>query len=95
MNEREFIETIISLPAEKQNEFFESLKGQFSEEDRLAVMKRISLEKMYRNPQRYYAMKNAIRDMFCEKFYGHSYEEPENHSIDKSIDYPPYMTTIL
>lgn len=95
MNEREFADTIISMPTEKQNEFFEALKGQLPEEDRIAVMKYISLWGMYNNPAKYNAMKNAVLDMLCEEFYGHPHEEPETPAFDRSIDYPPYMTTIL
>lgn len=93
MNPREFAGIIIGLPAEKQNEFFEILKSQLSEEEWFTVVKFVGLEKMYRSPARCNAMKKAIRDQLCEEFYGHAHEEPEKSFFDPCN--PVYMTTIV
>ena len=74
MNPMEFAETIIKMPTEKQNEFFENLKSQLSEEDLQTVMGFISLHSVFINPAKYNAMKNAVRDALCEEIYGHTVE---------------------
>ena len=88
----EFAETVIKLPAEKQNEFFENLKGKLSEEDWNVTVKFIALFKMFKNPVKYEAMKNAVCDTLCEEFFGHTVEKAPK--IEDPCN-PVYMTTIL
>ena len=92
MTPNEFAETILRLPVEKQNAFFETLKDQLPEEDWLATVKFISLLGMYLNPAKYNAMKNAVKATLVEELFGHPYEEPENKGFDPCN--PVYMTSI-
>ena len=75
MTPTEFADTIIHLPADKQNEFFETLKGQLSEEDWLATVEFISVYGMFHSPAKYNAMKQAIGDTLCEEIFGHTVEK--------------------
>ena len=74
MTPREFADTIIHLPVEMQNEFFETLKNQLSEEDWLATVQFISLHGMFRHPGKYNAMKEAMMDVMFEEIFGHDNE---------------------
>lgn len=66
LNPTEFIRTIINLPLEKQNEFFESLKDILTEEERETVMKMVALTDMLTNNAKYKAMRSAV----CEELFG-------------------------
>ena len=92
MSHTEFAETIIHLPVEQQNAFFETLKDQLSEEDWLATVKFISLYGMFRSPAKHKAMKKAVLAQLVEELFGHTYEEPENKGFDPCN--PVYMTSI-
>ena len=83
MTANEFVETVLSLPAEMQNEFIASLKDVLTEEEYKATASYISLYSMFRNPAKYNAMKEACKEAFVEKFYGHPYEK--GCSAQKSI----------
>lgn len=83
MTATEFAETIIHLPVEQQNAFFEALKGHLSEEDWLATVKYVSLHGMFRSPAKFNAMKNAVKATLFEELFGHPYEEPESKGIDR------------
>ena len=69
MTVNEFADTVIQLPAEQQNTFFEILKNQLSEEDWLTTVKFISLHGMFLNPDKYTAMKNAVKDTLSEVIF--------------------------
>lgn len=75
MTANKFVETVLSLPSEMQNEFIASLKDVFTEEEYKATASYISLYSMFRNPAKYNAMKEACKEAFVEKFYGHPYEK--------------------
>ena len=92
MTAAEFAETIIHLPVEQQNAFFEALKDQLSEEDWLATVKFISVFGMFHSHAKYNAMKKAIKATLVEEFFGHPYEEPENKCFDPCN--PVYMFSI-
>ena len=92
MTPMEFAETVSKLPAYKQNEFFERLKTELSEDDVQTMMKFVSLVRMFKSPARYEAMKNAVCDVLCEEFYGHEVERKKN--IEDTCN-PVYMMTIL
>ena len=92
MTPNEFAETIIHLPVEQQNAFFETLKDQFSEEDWLATVKFISVFGMYHSPAKYNAMKKAVKETLTEELFGHPYEEPEHKGFDHCN--PVYMASI-
>ena len=62
----EFANTVTNLPAEKQNEFFNSLKDVLSEEELNATIQFISLFGMFTNPMKYKAMRTAL----CEEMFG-------------------------
>lgn len=66
MNPTEFIRAIINLPGDVQNEFFESLKGILTEEERETVMKMVALTDMLTNPTKYKTMRTAL----CEEMFG-------------------------
>lgn len=93
MTSFEFAETIIHLPVEQQNAFFESLKNQLSEEEWLATVKFISLYGMFKSEAKYNAMKKAVKAQLVEELFGHPYEEPESKGFDPCN--PVYMTTIV
>lgn len=88
----EFAETVIKMPVEKQNDFFEKLKGELAEEDWQTVVKFIGLFGMFKSPVKYEAMKNAVCDTLCEEIYGHTVEK-----VSKPEDpcNPVYMTSII
>ena len=92
MTPEEFAETIIHLPVEQQNAFFEILKDQLSEADWMATVQFISVFGMYRSPAKYYAMKNAVKSTLFEELFGHPYEEPERKGFDPCN--PVYMASI-
>ena len=62
----EFANTVTNLPAEKQNEFFASLKDVLSEEELNTTMQFISLFGLFTNPMKY----NAMRAALCEEMFG-------------------------
>ena len=66
LNPTEFIRTVINLPLEKQNEFFENLKGILTEEERTTVMRMVALTDLLTNTAKYKAMRSAI----CEELFG-------------------------
>lgn len=69
MTHIEFADTITNLSVEQQNTFFEALKNYLSEEDWLTTVKFISLHGMFHNPEKYAAMKNAVRDTLSEVIF--------------------------
>ena len=75
MTANEFVETVLSLPAEMQNEFLASLEDVLTEEEYKATASYISLYSMFHNTEKYYAMKEACKEALVEKFYGHPYEK--------------------
>ena len=92
MTMNEFVEKIINLPVRQQNEFFENLKNELSKEDYETTVKFIALSSMFKDVQKYDAIKNTICDQLCEEFYGHTVEKRTKTDIACN---PPYMTTIL
>lgn len=82
MTSMEFANKVISLPAEKQNAFFESLKKELSKEDWETMVRFISLHSMFMNADKYEAVKNAVRDQICEEFYGHTVEKARSVKED-------------
>lgn len=93
MEMMEFAETIVKMPADLQNEFFERLKSELSEDDVKTVMSFVSLLSMFKSPAKYEAMKNAVCDQLCEEFYGHTVES-ERHSED-AVLVAMYSNSIL
>jgi hypothetical protein len=93
MNPMEFAEKIIGMPVEKQNEFFEVLRGELSEEDWKTAVSFISLFGMFKSPAKYEAMKNAVCDQLCEEFYGHTVEKQIN--ADDAVLVSMYSNSIL
>ena len=75
MTANEFVETVLSIPAEMQNEFLASLEDVLTEEEYKATASYISLYYMFHNAAKYYAMKEACKETLVEKFYGHPYEK--------------------
>ena len=71
----EFVETVLSFPAEMQNEFLASLKDVLTEEEYKATASYISLYSMFHNPAKYNAMKEACKETLVEKFFGHPCEK--------------------
>jgi hypothetical protein len=92
MKEFEFAEMIIKMPVENQNEFFEALKGELSEEDWNTIVKFISLFSMFKSPAKYEAMKKAVGDTLSEEIFGHTVEQKDTHDYAAN---PVYMTSIL
>lgn len=74
MTASEFVETVLSLPTEMQNEFLASLEDVLTEEEYNATASYISLYSVFHNTAKYYAMKEACKEALVEKFYGHPYE---------------------
>ena len=75
MTANEFVETVLSIPAEMQNEFLASLEDVLTEEEYKATASYISLYSMFHNTAKYYAMKESCKAALVEKFYGHPYEK--------------------
>lgn len=69
MTPYEFAETVNNLPVAQQNAFFEVLKEQLSEKDWLTTIKFISLDGLFRNPDKYTALKNAVCDTLKEELF--------------------------
>ena len=82
MTSLEFANKVVSLPAEKQNALFESLKKELSKEEWEAMVKFISLHSMFMNVNKYEAAKKAVRDQICEEFYGHTVEKARSVKED-------------
>lgn len=93
MNPMEFASKIISLPIEKQNDFFKELKGKLSADEWNATVSFISLLGIFKNPLKYDAVKNAVCDTLCEEIYGHTVEK-ENNTED-SVLVSMYSNSIL
>lgn len=62
----EFATTVTNMPAEKQNEFFEKLKTELSEEDWNTTVKFISIFGLITNQAKYKAVRSAI----CQELFG-------------------------
>ena len=62
----EFARTVNGMTAEKQNEFFNKLKNELSEEDWNATVQFISIFGLLTNPAKY----KAVRTAFCEELFG-------------------------
>lgn len=92
MKTLEFADMVLTMPIEKQNEFFERLKKELSEEEWEATRKFISLYSMLKHPAKYEAIKNSICDQLCEEIYGHTVERKRKFEDPCN---PVYMTTIL
>ena len=88
MTANEFVETVLSLHAEMQNEFLASLEDVMTEEEYKATASYISLYSMFHNTAKYYAMKEACKEALVEKFYGHSCEK-ECYSQEGVYSYNP------
>ena len=93
MTSMEFANKVISLPAEKQNALFESLKKELSKEDWETMVKFISLHSMFMNADKYEAVKNAVRDQLCDEIYGHTVEKRNN--AEDSVLISMYSNSIL
>lgn len=65
----EFADTIIQLPVNKQNEFFDVLKDYLSKEDWMTTVKAISLHGLFHNPEKYEALKKAICAALVEELF--------------------------
>lgn len=92
MESLDFAEMVSSMSVEKQNEFFKKLKNVLTEEEWNATVKFISLYSAFKSPVKYESMKNAVSDMLCETFYGHTVERKKK--VEDACN-PVYMTTIL
>lgn len=66
MNVVEFVKTVSKMPVEAQNEFFEKLRTELSEEDWNTTVQFISLFGLLTNPAKYKAVRTAI----CEELFG-------------------------
>ncbi|MBQ5655940.1 MAG: hypothetical protein IIV14_00715 [Bacteroidaceae bacterium] len=58
----EFANTITDLPYDKQNAFFEALKPTLSEEDYITTLKFIGFIGLFKNQEKYKALRNAISE---------------------------------
>lgn len=89
----EFANKILSLPASKQNEFFEKLKNSLPRDDWETVVRFIALCGMFRNAMKYEAIKNSICDKLCEEMYGHTVGKANNREDDILVSM--YSNSIL
>lgn len=71
----EFALAVTDLTADRQNEFFRSIKEEFTEEEYKAILLYITHMGIYRSEEKKTALKNAIRDMMLQKYYGHPHQE--------------------
>lgn len=62
----EFAKTVLGMPVEKQNEFFNKLKTELNEEDWNITVQFISSFSLLTNPAKYKAVRTAI----CEELFG-------------------------
>ena len=58
----EFANTVTNLPAEKQNEFFASLKDVLSEEEWNVTVQYIGWIGLFKSPAKYKALRTAISE---------------------------------
>lgn len=91
----EFAKTVCELPAEQQNELLANLKEVLTEDEYTATAQFISLLGIYHNPAKYHALKNAVRDMMLEKYFGHPHQGQEKPWYYEDPCNPVYMTTIV
>ena len=68
----EFAQTVTQLPADQQNAMLARLKEVLTEDEYKTTASFLSLFGMFTNPEKYEAMKNAVREMVCEEFFGHA-----------------------
>ena len=68
----EFAQTVTQLPADQQNALLARLKEVLTEDEYTATASFLSLHGMFSNPEKYKAMKNAVREMVCEEIFGHA-----------------------
>ena len=95
MTAAEFANTVCSLPAGQQNALLANLKEVLTEDEYTTTAQYISLWAMYHNPKKYWAMKNAVRDMLLEKYFGHPHGGQEKPWYYEEPCNPVYMTSIL
>lgn len=72
MTATEFAQTVTQLPTEKQNELLSNLKNVLTEDEYKTTASFLSLFGMFSDPEKYEAMKNAVRERVCEEFYRHA-----------------------
>lgn len=89
----EFANKIISMPSHKQNEFFERLKRELSQEDWETTVKFIALHSMFMDADKYRAVESAIREQLCEEIYGHTVEKVNNREDNVLVSM--YQNSIL
>lgn len=95
MTAMEFAQTVARLPVEQQNAFLARLRNELTEDEYKTTAQFIALFAMYHNPAKYHAMKNAVRDMMLEKYFGHPHEGAEKPWYYEDPCNPVYMTTIV
>lgn len=86
---KEFEKIILGL-TEAQ---FEELVSKIPEDMERDLRIHRAAHKLFTNVGFHNAMKKAIRDQFCEEFYGHAHEEQACNGFDPCN--PVYMTSIL
>lgn len=72
MTAMDFANAIVALPAEEQNACFEALKGVLSEKDYNTTVQFIALHGMFTNPAKYYAMREAVKEMIVAEFFANN-----------------------
>lgn len=72
MTHIEFAKTFTQLPTDKQNALLANLKEVLTEDEYKTTASFLSLFGMFSNPEKYEAMKNAVREMVCEDIFGHA-----------------------
>lgn len=68
----EFAQTVTQLPAEQQNAMLANLKEVLTEDEYKTTASFLALFGMFHNPEKYEAMKNAVREKVCEEIFGHA-----------------------
>lgn len=72
MTATEFAQTFTQLPTDQQNALLANLKEVLTEDEYKATASFLSLFGMFQNPEKYEAMKNAVREKVCENLFGNA-----------------------
>ena len=72
MTATEFAQTFTQLPTDQQNALLANLKEVLSEDEYKTTASFLSLFGMFQNPEKYEAMKNAVREKVCENLFAHA-----------------------
>lgn len=66
----EFAHTVTQLPTERQDALLARLRDELTEDEYNTTAVFLAVYGMYTYPEKYEALKNAVREMVCKEIFG-------------------------